>query len=865
MTSSATYLSHCCEYERLARIIYPKYHTRFTLSNAYSPQQNGVAERRIGILVQKIRAMLIEGSLPKFLWATALDYAAWLTNILPSTSNDGQSPYYRVFKTHPSLSYVKTFGCTAFVHIQQEARPSKLDPYSLKTMFVGLPTNRKGYTLMHVFSHQLIYSRDFSFFESEFPSINSIEAAAAYRLSAKTDPNFIPTLEPNAPLPPLPTALNRPNTITIHQPTPSSTSLFTRCSTMEADFPILCSRISIPTPTLHNHFSNTSGTPPLSIMATLTLHSFSCKFPSMDITPSEEHPFLALTASSSLFTTSSPSFTFSTHPFLEPFTVYSLLASRVQSSSDPTSWKDALSRPDKDKWIAAAHDEYNSLLSNGTYELVRRESSQKVLPCRWVFRLKPGGIYKARLVVNGFLQEHGVDYTEIFAPVVRLEVLRFLFTMVAVYYLECHQMDVKTAFLYGNIDCLIHMELPPGSLVTSQSRRDYVCRLKKSIYGLKQAPHLWYWTFVEFMLSLGFTRLHKDRCVFLHTSSDGFTIVSLYVDGLLIIASTTSLVSSMKLSLSDRFHMKDLGEARDILGWQIERNRSERTLFLHQTRYCETVVERFDMASSNPVHTPFESSKTLSKSQCATTPEDISFMASKPYRSLVGSPMYLAMGTRPDLAFPLQQLSQFLDNPGPAHWRAAKRALRYLNGTRSRGLLLGGSDSVHNPFLSAYVDADYANCPDTRRCVSGYVLLFLGSPISWLTKKQNIVTLSTTEAEFVALSLCIQECLYIQQLASELKQSSDQPVVIYEDNQSTIHIAQNSEHHGRSKHFDVRYMFVRDLVEAKHFELRYCNTKQQLADFFTKAHPEPAFNYFCKRLQLLSLHDFTHSGGLTSS
>ncbi|KAH9149898.1 hypothetical protein AeRB84_007167, partial [Aphanomyces euteiches] len=140
------------EYERLARIIYPKYHTRFTFSNAYSPQQNGVAERRIGILVQKIRAMLIEGSLPKFLWSTALDYAAWLTNILPSTSNDGQSPYYRVFNTHPSLSYVKTFGCTAFVHIQQEARPSKLDPYSLKTMFVGLPTNRKGYTLMHLFS-----------------------------------------------------------------------------------------------------------------------------------------------------------------------------------------------------------------------------------------------------------------------------------------------------------------------------------------------------------------------------------------------------------------------------------------------------------------------------------------------------------------------------------------------------------------------------------------------------------------------------------------------------------------------------------------------------------------------------------------
>ncbi|KAH9151299.1 hypothetical protein AeRB84_005021 [Aphanomyces euteiches] len=345
-----------------------------------------------------------------------------------------------------------------------------------------------------------------------------------------------------------------------------------------------------------------------------------------------------------------------------------------------------MSRPDKDKWLSAAEDEFRSLISNGTYDLVRRDSSQKVLPCRWVFRLKPGSIYKARLVVKGFMQEHGVDYTEIFAPVVRLEVLRLLFTLAAVYDLECHQMDVKTAFLNGKIDCLIFMEQPPGSFVSSKSRRDYVCRLKKRLYGLKQAPHL-----------------------------------------------------------------------------------------------CPLAC-------------------------CKTRPA-------------------------------LHQWNSF-SRPTP-----------------------GGSDFIHKPILSAYVDADYANCKDTRRCVSGYVLLLLGSPISWLAKKQNIVTLSTTEAEFVALALCIQECLYIQQLASELKQSSDQPVIFYEDNQSTIHVAQNSEHHGRSKHIDVRYMFVRDLVEAKHFELRYRNTKNQLADFFTKAHPEPAFKSFCKSLRLLSLAEFTDSGG----
>ncbi|KAH9051906.1 hypothetical protein Ae201684P_017386 [Aphanomyces euteiches] len=333
------------------------------------------------------------------------------------------------------------------------------------------------------------------------------------------------------------------------------------------------------------------------------------------------------------------------------------------------------------------------------------------------------------------------------------------------------------------------------------------------------------WTFVEFMLSLGFTRLHKDRCVFLHTSSEGFPIVSLYVDDLLIIAPTTSLVSSMKLSLSDRFHMKDLGEARDILGWQIERNRSERTLFLHQTRYCETVVERFDMASSNPVHTPFESSKTLSKSHVLQLQKTFHLWLPN-YRSLVGSLMYLAMGTRPDLAFPSNNSVNSLT------------ILTLLTGVLQN--VLFDTSTVLVPVASFLVAVTPFTIPfclltlmQIMRTVQIHVAVlvvtsffFSEAPFHGWRRNKNIVTLSTTEAEFVALSLCIQECLYIQQLASELKQSSDQPVVIYEDNQSTIHIAHNSEHHRRSKHIDVRYMFVRDLVEAKHFELRYCNTKQ---------------------------------------
>ncbi|KAF0702757.1 hypothetical protein AaE_015735 [Aphanomyces astaci] len=184
-----------------------------------------------------------------------------------------------------------------------------------------------------------------------------------------------------------------------------------------------------------------------------------------------------------------------------------------------------------------------------TYVLVKRRHDETVLPCRCVFRLKADGTYKARLVVKEFMEQKGIDYTDIFAPVVRLEVLRFLFALVAIHYLECGQMDVKTVFLNDKIDCFIRMEQPPGSLIDPMSRRDYVCLLQKSLYGLKQAPHFWYWTFVTFMVSLAFARLQKDRCVFLKASDDGFTIVSICVDDILIITPNKALATDLKASL----------------------------------------------------------------------------------------------------------------------------------------------------------------------------------------------------------------------------------------------------------------------------------------------------------------------------
>ena len=349
---------------------------------------------------------------------------------------------------------------------------------------------------------------------------------------------------------------------------------------------------------------------------------------------------------------------------------------------------------------------------------------------------------------------------------------------------------------------------------------------------------------VEFMLACGFTRLHKDRCVFIKAHQASFTIVSLYVDDLLILAPTMTLVQTMKDQLNKRFQMSDLGEVQVILGWQIKRKSEDRTVLIHQTDYISRILEKFGMTDAHPIATPMEGGLVLRAATDPQSEEDKTFMAKVDYRSLIGSIMYLAVGTRPDLAFAFQQLSQFLHNPAPAHWHAAKRVLRYLISTPDHGIVLGGKAYQTKPLLSAYVDANYAMCPDTRRCVSGFITLYHGGPISWLAKKQPLVTLSTTEAEFVALAQCVQELLYLKQLANELHQTSDQPMEVFEDNQSTIKIASNSELHGRSKHIDVRYFFVRDLIDQCVIKLSWCPTDRQLADFFTKSLPKPTFKAY---------------------
>ncbi|KAG2883895.1 hypothetical protein PC117_g25918 [Phytophthora cactorum] len=254
--------------------------------------------------------------------------------------------------------------------------------------------------------------------------------------------------------------------------------------------------------------------------------------------------------------------------------------------------------------------------------------------------------------------------------------------------------------------------------------------------------------------------------------------------------------------------MTDLGEVKYILGWSIERNREARTIYIHQRKYATNVFDKFEHLISYPIATPSDRSITLTKSMEPQTSEEKEAMKDIPYREVVGSLMYLMVGTRPDLAFYMREVSQFLSNPGKEHWNAVVRGLKYLSGTTDQGLLLGGSKSIDNinlaDNLTAYTDSDYANCRDTRRSVGGYVTMTGQSPISWLSRKHHTVVLSTTEAAYIALCHCMQEVISLKLLLKELRFSTTKATVLMEDNQSCIKISSNPELHGRSKHIDIR-------------------------------------------------------------
>ena len=427
---------------------------------------------------------------------------------------------------------------------------------------------------------------------------------------------------------------------------------------------------------------------------------------------------------------------------------------------------------------------------------------------------------------------------------VRLASVRILLALAVQESHYIHQMDVKTAFLNGDLEEDIYMEQPEGG--EDLEHPEYVCHLKKALYGLKQAPRTWYKKMDSVLQSLGVHREKADNGIFSGKIRNEVVRIALCVDDLIISCSDAKVLMDVKKSLASHFSMKDLGELKHFLGIEINYDRAKGTLLLSQEKAIEDVLEKFNMRECKPISTPMEHSIRLKESE-----QNEEELENVPYRSAVGSLMYIMLATRPDIAYSVGVLSRFAENPNKLHWNAVKRVLRYLKGTKRMALQYL---RVPNPKIIGYSDADWASDAD-RKSISGYAFFIGTCLVTWRSRKQSTVALSTAESETIALTEAAKEAQWLRKLMSIPPEVEIDDILIYADNQASIALSNREGNHGRTKHFEVRYLYMQDLIERKMLKLEYCPTSEMTADVLTKALPRMKHWKCCRLLGLSGARD----------
>lgn len=402
-------------------------------------------------------------------------------------------------------------------------------------------------------------------------------------------------------------------------------------------------------------------------------------------------------------------------------------------------------------------------------------------------------------------------------------------------------MDAITAFLQGELFEDIYIKKPEGFRCDEK-----VLKLQKSIYGLKQSSRLWNIKLKGVLLKFGLEQSQIDPCIFYYLKDTKKLYIAVYVDDLLIFSNDNLLKTKLKSCLKNNFEMKDLGAANSFLGLRISRDRESGKLYIDQEQYIQDLLNRFGMTNCNPCKTPMDHTVKLSKTMSPKTQEDRANMENVPYQELVGSLLFAAQVSRPDICYAVNLISRFNKDPGRAHWLAAKRILRFLKGTISTKLCYSKNE-VEDIF--GFCDADYASDVDERKSVTGYIFKKQGGAIAWCSKKQPTVALSTTESEYMALGSAIQEALWLKGLEAELLRSTKSNI-LYCDNQSAALLAASESHHPRTKHIDVRHHFVRDVINDGRIILQHISTNEMVADILTKALPTQKMSFCIKSMGL---------------
>jgi histone deacetylase 1/2 len=515
----------------------------------------------------------------------------------------------------------------------------------------------------------------------------------------------------------------------------------------------------------------------------------------------------------------------------------------LTSTGEPKNVEDALQ---DEKWKKAMKEEYMALMKNKTWHLVPPHEGKNLIDCKWVYRIKKkadGSIdrYKARLVAKGFKQRYGIDYEDTFSPVVKAATIRLVLAIAVSRGWSLRQLDVQNAFLHGVLEEDVYMKQPPG--FEDRNAPFHVCKLDKALYGLKQAPRAWYSQLSLKLQELGFVPSKADTSLFIYHKYGLTMFMLIYVDDIIVTSSSDEAVTALLKDLGAKFAIKDLGDLHYFLGIEVKKTRNG--IILTQEKYATDLVTRVGMQACKAAPTPLSNTEKLS----AYDGDPLGQEDSTRYRSIVGALQYLTL-TRPDIAFSVNKVCQFLHAPTSVHWTAAKRILRYVKDTASLGLTFARSSST---LVSAFSDADWAGCLDDRRSTGGFAVFLGPNLISWCAKKQATVSRSSTEAEYKALANATAEIIWVQSLLAELGVKQKQSPCLWCDNLGATYLSANPVFHARTKHIEIDFHFVRERVANKQLNIRFIHSTDQVADGFTKALPVKNLREFRRNLNLAKL------------
>lgn len=747
---------------------------------AYTPQQNGVAERLNRTLLDMVRSMLSECGLPPNFWAEALSAAVGIRNMTATRNKEWQTPLELLSGRKPDVRHLRVFGSEAWTHVMKR---KKLDDKGRRGIVLNcLP--RGIYRIWDISKRSVHELRHVIINETVFPALEW------GKKTGEQDPFYawfrtlgLPEILPN------------------EGSTSGSTDDETEVEGAAGD-------VIEPHPETENDdvaenavVSSTEQVSPIDVLT---------HFPVVESTHGESR--------------------FPTRERREPVRYGSANTAVAAQHFIPKTVREALGCADRGKWQIAIDSEIEALVNKDTWQVIADTGTGEVIETRFVFDVKKkqdGTVdrYKARLVARGFQE---LDDCEVYAPVIDFTTVRVAAALALRRGYTIHQIDVRTAFLNGKLPSDSELCVRPPSGIDMNVPPGHVLKLNRALYGLKRAPRIWNTTFNCTAQEAGFRRLLSDECVYEYGEGTAKVYIFIYVDDILVVGNHSNVLAVKDILLT-LFEMRDLGEVSSFLG--VKFNLGEGKMFLSQELYTKTLLQRFGMENAKATKTPLLKSDVVYCEQSSHLFEDL-----RTYKAVIGGLLFLAQRTRPDIASSVGLLARMASSPTVQAWTGLKRVMRYLVGTAHLGLEydVRGKDEA----LVMYCDADWAGDQKDRKSTSGFVIFLYGCPVVWYSKKQGCVAMSTSEAEFIAISDGMKEAKWMIGLLEELECSSLKPVPVFEDNTGAIKWSTSDK---RAKHVDLRYHFVKKLVEDGLFEIRYCSTMDMIADVFTKPLPTERF------------------------